>query len=74
MKLMNQDGQLNSNDLDSMQQFLDFYHKTLLKLDNETTNEENEIKILSQKRNGLRAKINEHGVEGKRIVEKPNEK
>ena len=27
-KLMNQDGQLNSNDLDSMQQFLDFYHKT----------------------------------------------
>jgi len=63
-KLMNQEGQLNSNDLDSMQQFLEFYHKTLFKVDNETTNEENEIKILSQKLDGLRAKINEHGVEG----------
>jgi uncharacterized protein (TIGR02231 family) len=62
-KLMNQEGQLNSNDLDSMQQFLDFYHKTLSKVDNETTNEENEIKILSQKRDGLTAKMNEHGVE-----------
>ena len=63
-KLMNQDGQLNGTDLDSMQQFLDFYHKTLIKVDNETTNEEKEIKVLSQKRDGLRAKMNEHGVEG----------
>jgi uncharacterized protein (TIGR02231 family) len=63
-KLMNQDGQLNTNDLDSMQQFIDFYHKTLLKLDNETTNEENEIKKLTQRRDGLRTKITEHGAEG----------
>jgi len=63
-KLMNQDGQININDLDSMQQFIDFYYKTLLKLDHETTNEENEIKTLTEKQDGLKAKINEHGVEG----------
>ena len=63
-KLMNQDGQLNNNDLESMQQFLDFYHKNLLKLDQETTNEEDVIKTLTQKRDNLRAKMNEHGVEG----------
>jgi uncharacterized protein (TIGR02231 family) len=63
-KLMNQDGQINIHDLDSMQQFIDFYHKTLFKLDNETTNEENEIKNLTQKRDGLKTKINEHGAEG----------
>jgi uncharacterized protein (TIGR02231 family) len=63
-KLMNQDGQININDLDSMNQFIDFYHKNLLKLDNETTNEETEIKKLTEKRDELRTKINEHGVYG----------
>jgi uncharacterized protein (TIGR02231 family) len=63
-KLMNQDDKVNGNDLDGMSLFMDFYHKTLLKLDDETTNEENEIKKLAQRRDGLRAKINEHGVEG----------
>ena len=61
---MNQDGQVNANDLDAMQQFIEFYHKTLLKLDDETTNEENEIKKLAQQRDGLKIKINEHGVDG----------
>jgi uncharacterized protein (TIGR02231 family) len=63
-KLMNQDGQINTNDLDSMEKFIDFYHKTLLKLDDETTNEENEIKKITQRRDGLKAKITEHGAEG----------
>lgn len=63
-KLMNQDGQLTNNDLESMQQFLDFYHKNLLSLDQETTNEEDLIKTLTQKRDNLRAKMNEHGVQG----------
>ncbi len=63
-KLMNQDEKNNTNDLDSMEKFMDFYHKNLLKLDNQTTNEENEIKKLKQKLDGLKSKINEHGVEG----------
>ncbi|CAF1452317.1 unnamed protein product [Rotaria sordida] len=63
-KLMNQNEHLNINDLDLMQQFMDFYHKTLLKLDNETIHEENEIKKLTQQKDGLSSKINEHGVEG----------
>ena len=63
-KLMNQDGQLNSNDLESMKQFLDFYHKNLLKIDEETTNEDNLMKTLVEKRDNLRAKINEHGAGG----------
>jgi uncharacterized protein (TIGR02231 family) len=62
-KLMNQDGQPSANDLDGMQQFMDFYRKILLKLDDQTTVEENEVKKLIQGRDGLRAKINEHGVE-----------
>jgi uncharacterized protein (TIGR02231 family) len=64
LKLMNQDGQLSTNDLDGMNQFMDFYHKILLKLDDQTVAEENEVKKLSQGRDGLRAKINQHGVEG----------
>ncbi|CAF3599237.1 unnamed protein product [Rotaria sp. Silwood1] len=62
-KLMNQEEQLNINDLDLMQQFLDFYHKSLLKLDNETIHEENEIKKLTQQKDGLKTKIYEHGAE-----------
>jgi hypothetical protein len=61
-KLMNQDGQVNTNDLDTMNQFMDFYHKILLKLDDQTANEEVEIKKLTQQQNGLKAKINQHGV------------
>jgi uncharacterized protein (TIGR02231 family) len=61
-KIMNQEGQVNANDLDTMSQFLDFYHKTLLKLDDQTANEEIEIKNLIQKQDGLKAKINQHGV------------
>ncbi|CAF1467830.1 unnamed protein product [Adineta steineri] len=61
-KLMNQDGQINTNDLDSMQQFIDFYYKQLIKLDDETTNEENQIKELTQQKEKLEAKIQEHGV------------
>ncbi|CAF2559137.1 unnamed protein product [Rotaria sp. Silwood2] len=62
-KLMNQDKHFNINNLDLMQQFMDFYHKSLLKLDNETMYEENEIKKLKQQQNGLRTKINEHDIE-----------
>jgi len=63
-KLMNQDGHINLNDLDAMHQFMDFYHKTLLKLDDQTTNEKNETNKLTQRRNGLQAKINEYGAQG----------
>jgi uncharacterized protein (TIGR02231 family) len=63
-KLMNQDGQVTTTDLDTMQQFLDFYYKHLSKLDDETTNEENQIKELTQRQNALKTKITEHGVEG----------
>ena len=41
-----------------------FITKLLVKVDNDTTNEENEIKTLSLQRDALTAKINEHGVEG----------
>jgi uncharacterized protein (TIGR02231 family) len=60
-KLMNQDGQVNANDLDVMNQFMDFYSKVLLKLDDQTANEEVEIKRLKQQQDGLKAKINQHG-------------
>lgn len=63
-KLMNEEKNINITELDSMQLFMDFYHKMLLKLDDETTIEENEIKALTQRRDGLKTKINEHGVEG----------
>ncbi|CAF4449956.1 unnamed protein product, partial [Adineta steineri] len=52
-KLMNQDGQINVNDLDAMQQFMDFYRKNLLNLDDQTTKEEIESKRLTQERDGL---------------------
>jgi hypothetical protein len=43
---------------------MDFYHKTLMKLDDQTTIEEIEIKKLTEEQNGLNAKINQHGVYG----------
>ncbi|CAF0995433.1 unnamed protein product [Adineta steineri] len=63
-KLMNQDGQINVNDLDAMQQFMDFYRKNLSNLDDETTKEEIEMKRLTQERDGLQTKINEYGAQG----------
>ncbi|CAF4255353.1 unnamed protein product, partial [Adineta steineri] len=64
LKLMNQDGQINVNDLDAMQQFMDFYRKNLLNLDDQTTKEEIEMKRLTQERDGLQTKINECGAQG----------
>ena len=61
-KLMNQEGPSNANDLDTMQQFLDFYHKTLIKLDDGTTREERELKDLDARRAALTDKIDEHGI------------
>ncbi len=61
-KLMNQDGQVTANDLNTMNQFMDFYHKTLMKLDDQTANEQVEIKKLAQQQSGLNEKINQHGV------------
>jgi len=63
-KLMNQDGQANANDIDAMDKFMDFYHKVLLKLDDQIENEEKEIKKLTQQQDGLKAKINQHGIGG----------
>lgn len=60
-KLMNQDGPCTSNDLENMQQFLEFYHKTLLKLDDETVHEESELKVLSNREEALKAQIEQHG-------------
>ncbi|CAF1392753.1 unnamed protein product [Rotaria sordida] len=63
VKLMNQDGPCTTNDLDNMQQFLEFYRKMLLKLDDETAREKDEIKKLSDRENTLKAQINQHGAE-----------
>ncbi|CAF1222356.1 unnamed protein product [Adineta ricciae] len=64
-KLMNHDEKLSgSNDLDVMQQFLEFYYKNLTKLDEETTNEQNHIKQLTQEKDGFEAKISQYGAEG----------
>ncbi|CAF1935080.1 unnamed protein product [Rotaria magnacalcarata] len=60
-KLMNQDGPCTSSDLDNMQQFLEFYHKTLLKLDDQSALEEDEIKKLNDRHEALNSEINQHG-------------
>lgn len=62
-KLMNQDEHVDLKDLDSMQQFMDFYHRNLLKLDDARVKEENEIKNLTQRKDGLNAKISGYGVQ-----------
>lgn len=62
-KLMNQDGQMNANDLDNMGQFLEFYHKTLMKLDEQSVKEEGEMKHLIDQQTALKSKISQHGVE-----------
>ena len=63
-KLMNQDGQVNADNLSSIQEFMDFYYKTLLKLDDQKANEQDEIKRLKEQRDDLQAKITRHGIEG----------
>ncbi|CAF3023136.1 unnamed protein product [Rotaria sp. Silwood2] len=60
-KIMNQDGPYTTNDLENIQQFLEFYHKTLLKLDDATAHEEDEIKKLNDHQDALKAQINQHG-------------
>ncbi|CAF2050164.1 unnamed protein product [Rotaria magnacalcarata] len=60
-KLMNQDGPCTNSDLDNMQQFLEFYHKTLLKLDDQSAGEEDEIKKLNDRQEALKSQINQHG-------------
>lgn len=62
-KLMNQNEKNEPESLNTMEQFLDFYYKTLLKLDNDTINEENQIKILTEKQTILQTKIREHGAD-----------
>ncbi|CAF2388487.1 unnamed protein product [Rotaria sp. Silwood2] len=73
-KLMNQNGPCMTSDMENMQQFLEFYHKTLLKLDDETVREEDEVKKLSIRQDALKAQINEHGLQLKRIDERHVEK
>ncbi|CAF1086016.1 unnamed protein product [Rotaria sp. Silwood1] len=60
-KLMNQDGPYTANDPENIQQFLEFYHKTLLKLDDATAREEDEIKKLNDRQDALKAQITQHG-------------
>jgi uncharacterized protein (TIGR02231 family) len=72
-KLMNQDGQVNANDLDTMNKFMEFYHKTLMKLDDQTANEQVEIKKLTEQQNGLNEKINQHGVQDQSNQQKKRE-
>lgn len=61
MKLMNQDGQVNTTDLENMNQFLEFYHKSLVKLDERTVTEANDLKKLTNQQIALQLKINKHG-------------
>ncbi|CAF2064069.1 unnamed protein product [Rotaria magnacalcarata] len=60
-KLMNQDGPCTNSDLDNMQQFLEFYHKTLLQLDDQSAGEEDEIKKLNDRQEALKSQINQYG-------------
>lgn len=62
-KLMQQEVQTNGNDLQTMEQFLDFYHQTLSKLDNGKTAEEKEVKVLNEKKSNLQEKIRQHGAQ-----------
>ncbi|CAF1148290.1 unnamed protein product [Rotaria sordida] len=60
-KLMNQEGPLSTSDLETMEQFLNFYHKMLSKIDKETTQEQRQLKELNSRCDALTVKINEHG-------------
>ena len=61
-KLMNQDGQVTGNDLDVMSEFMRFYRQTLMKLDDQTADQQNEMKKLTEVKNELTDKINQYGV------------
>ena len=63
-KLMGQEEKVNTGDLESMQQFMEFYRRTLRTLDDETVKEETESKRLRQQQQGLKSNINEHGASG----------
>ncbi|CAF4353058.1 unnamed protein product [Rotaria sp. Silwood2] len=60
-KLINQEGPLSASDFEIMEQFLNFYHKMLSKIDKETTQEQRQLTELNSRRNALTVKINEHG-------------
>ncbi|CAF3641616.1 unnamed protein product [Rotaria sordida] len=60
-KLMNQEGPLSTSDLETMEQFLNFYHKMFSKIDKETTQEQRQLKELNSRCDALTVKINEHG-------------
>ena len=60
-KLMNQDGQVTDKDLDVMSEFMGFYRRTLMKFDDQTANEQNEIKKLTEVKNALNSKITQYG-------------
>ena len=62
-KLMNQDGQMNNNDMELMQQFIDFYYRTLAKLDEDTTREQRTINELKKRQEGLKQEIEKRGAD-----------
>lgn len=61
-KLMNQDGQVTGNDLDVMSEFMRFYRQTLMKLDDQTAEQQNELTKLTEVKKELTVKINRYGV------------
>lgn len=65
-KLMNQDGQVNADDLERMSQFMEFYHKTLVRLDDQKVKEMAEMKKLTERQSGLREKLHQHSA-GQRV-------
>lgn len=71
--MINQDGPLSTNDLEMMEQFLNFYHRILSKIDKETTQERRKLKELNNQSDALKAKINDHGSQAtnNRRIEQP---
>ncbi|CAF4297463.1 unnamed protein product [Rotaria sp. Silwood2] len=61
IKLMNQDGPCTTNDMENIRQFLEFYHNTLLKLDDNTVREEEEMKKLKSRQEALKTQIDHYG-------------
>ena len=60
-KLMNQEESMNNISLDTIKQFLDFYHDRLSKIDKEINAQQRKLKDLNGRCDALRAKISEHG-------------
>lgn len=71
-KLMNQDGLINSDALESMQQFMSFYHENLLKIDEASTSEGKLISEIKQREGIIQADISKRGasasVQGSKTV------